>query len=106
MHVTSQICAYFGVLPAQYLLGCVIKQLFRNLNLDSDIPWHETILMPKIWKKFRNVQKPVSASDMKILKMNERSKKSKCKSHQMGAYNMQNDDGIPNLAYDIKSDNI
>ena len=42
-------------------------------TLDSDIPWHKTILKPKIRKKFQNFQKPVGASNLKILKKHGKS---------------------------------
>ena len=33
-------------------------------------------------------------------------KKSKCENHQMSTYNIQHDEGIPNLASELKLDNI
>ena len=57
-----------GTYQDRYLhKGVSSNNFFRNLNLDSDIPWHKTILIPKIRMEMRNLQKPVSACDLKIL---------------------------------------
>ena len=50
-----------------------------------------------------NLQKPW---DVKTLTIPEEVKKSKCENHQMGDYNMYNDEKIRNRASELKSDNI
>ena len=56
------------------LLGCVTS---HKTSLPYDIPLPKTILIPKIWKKIQNFQKPSGAWDLKILKMHGEVKKSK-----------------------------
>ena len=84
---------------------CHKTTFFRNLNLDSDIPWHKTI--PKEQKSGRNfeISKTGYRKQFKNFE-NAWEIKSKCEKQQMGAYNTENDEGIPKLASEFKSDNI
>ena len=55
---------------------CHETTFFRNLNLDSDIPWHQTILIPKIRKKMRHLR-----VQFKNFENAWEVKKSKCENH-------------------------
>ena len=61
---------------------------------------------PNKIKKIEKINFSEAELDFKILKMHGKSKNQNLKFKSNGAYNMQNDERIPNMALEFKSDNI
>ena len=65
----------------KYCVICIRVCRQSQTSFPSDIPLHKTILIQKMWKKMRNLQKPWGPCDLKIMKMHGEVKKSISEKH-------------------------